>query len=583
MPPAMTYIIDSGVPPEARKSRQLTIVAQDPTVRDAAGRIVRARVAVPADWLGPGPRGQRFHVVDYDATTDVLHPAVDLTDPRADERNRPWTSADRFADADDEVLETDPAFHAQNVYAIAARTLGAFERALGRRLGWAFAGHQLYLVPHAFCEANAYYSDDDWGVFFGYLPPIDGKTVYTCLSHDIVAHETTHAILDGLRPRFLEPGLPDQPAFHEGFADVVALLSVFSVPSLVEAVLGAADAQGRIDARLVEEGKLAHSALFGLAEQFGEATSGVRGSALRRSLQLPANDEWRTKLEFEEPHRRGEVVVAAVMRTLVEIWTGRLRALVYAGGLDRERAAEEGAKSADHVLQMAIRAIDYAPSVELEFEDFLDALLVADEVVAPDDEHDYRASVRAAFAAFGIEQPAGRIVDLARSQERLVYANLNFSALRFDRDEVFRFIWQNAKTLEIDPAYYLRVEAVRPSVRVGPDGLIVNEVVADYVQTLNATAAQARELGVTVPADVVKDKTEIQFWGGGTIIFDQFGMARLHESKPLEDWDRQSRRLEFLIRHGFYDRKKLGFSLETPAGMRFAQFHEPDARAGEAW
>jgi len=35
------------------------------------------------------------------------------------------------------------------------RTLAAFESALGRRLPWAFGGHQLYLVPHAFSEANA--------------------------------------------------------------------------------------------------------------------------------------------------------------------------------------------------------------------------------------------------------------------------------------------------------------------------------------------------------------------------------------------------------------------------------------------
>src|SRR5205823_3343607 len=132
-----------------------------------------------------------------------------------------------------------------------------------------------------------------------------------------------------LRPRFLEPGLPDQPAFHEGFADVVALLSVFSIPSLVETTLGEADAQGRISSQQVGKGELAHSALFGLAEQFGEATSGVRGSALRRSLELPANNEWRGEVEFEEPHRRGEVIVAALMRTLVDIWTGRLKALIY--------------------------------------------------------------------------------------------------------------------------------------------------------------------------------------------------------------------------------------------------------------
>ena len=62
---------------------------------------------------------------------------------------------------------------------------------------------------------------------FGYSAP-DGHT-YFCLSHDIVVHETTHALLDGLRDSFIEPSSPDQAAFHEGFADIVALLSVFSL------------------------------------------------------------------------------------------------------------------------------------------------------------------------------------------------------------------------------------------------------------------------------------------------------------------------------------------------------------------
>lgn len=568
-------------PPEtARRTRQVTIIAQDPSFKEE-GRIVRAKVAVPSDWLEPGPRGQRFHVVDYDAASGVLLEPADLTDPDAKAGERPSTCLDRFKEAPDEVLESDPRFHAQNVYVIAARTLAAFESALGRRLAWRFPGHQLYLVPHAFAEANAYYAGDDYGIFFGYLPPVEGKTVYTCLAHDIVAHETTHAVLDGLRRRFLEPGLPDQAAFHEGFADVVALLSVFSIPSLVETSLGKPDRQGRIPAAQVASGKLAHGALFGLAEQFGEATSGVRGSALRRSLELEPSEHWKEELEFEEPHRRGEIIVAAIMRSLVEMWTGRLKALIYAGGLDQQRAAEEGAKAAEHLLQMAIRAIDYAPAVELEFADFLEALLVADEVVAPDDEHGYRRSVGETFASFGIE-PEGRIVDLHTIEQRLVYDNLNFTALRFDRDEVFRFLWQNADGLGIERDYYLAVESVRPSVRVGPDGLIVNEVVADYIQTLDATAAQVKDK-VELPDDL-KEETEIQFWGGGTLIFDQFGMAKFHGRKPLQDWARQSRRLAYLIRHGYYDRnKRLGFSLGTPQGMRFAELHSPDARAGEAW
>jgi hypothetical protein len=584
MPMAFDMFADSdAIPAEKQRARQLTIIAQDPHVTNPDGTIVRAVVSVPPEWIEIGPRGQRFHVVDYDATARRLHEPLDLTDPAEELRpTRAWSSVDQFRDAPDQELIANPKFHQQNVYAIAARTLGAFESALGRRLPWAFDGHQLYLVPHALAEANAHYSGEDEGVFFGYLET-GGGPIQTCLSHDIIVHEVTHAVLDGLRPRFIEPSLPDQPAFHEAFADIVALLSVFSVSELVLATLGEGDERGRIPTRSTDPSALRDSPLFTLASQFGEAVSGVRGSALRRSLTLEPGYDWVHDPKFGEAHRRGEVLVAAVLRTLLDMWTGRLADLTDGERLSRARAAEEGAKAAAHLLRMVIRAIDYSPAVELEFGDFLDAVLVSDEVVAPEDNHHYRDSVKKWFNAYGIQQPETNIVDLAR--QPFNYTHLNFTSLRADRDEVHRFIWQNAGVLGIDRELFLSVDAVRPSVRVGPDGLVVNEVVADYAQSLNTTVAEAHSSlpDLTIPAGL-KDDVELQLWGGGTLIFDQFGMAKFHQSKPLANWTRQSSRLDYLASRRYFDsRGRLGFSLGTPQGLRFAAFHEPNSRAGEDW
>lgn len=575
------FVVDSRL--VQRRRFQMTVVAQDPSVKGADGRILVAQAGVPADRLEPGPRSHRFHVVDYDAGRGELNPAAVLTEPvPPGDPNYGWTYVDRFVGADDETLLSDPAFHAQNVFAIAARTLGAFEFALGRRVPWGFGSHVLYLVPHAFAEANAFYAEEDDALFFGYLPIDEATTAYACLSHDVIAHETTHALLDGLRPRYTEPGLPEQPAFHEAFADIVALLSVFSLREVVERLLGRPDRNGRIAASVVSVEGLAGSALFGLAEELGEAVSDERGSALRRSVSLEPSDAWRSDPAFEEPHRRGEVLVAAVMQTLLQMWTDRLIPLIHAGKLDLARAAEEGSKAATHLLTMAIRAIDYTPPVEFEFEDFVDAVFVSDSVVAPDDEHHYRDKLLDSFRAFGITRPAEQIVDLAE-RGPLQYENMNFAALRVAPDEVHRFLWQNAELLGIDRAYHLEVESVYPATRVGPDGLVVEEAAADYVQMLDATAEELAERGVQLPGGL-DPATKVQVFGGGTVIFDQFGSAKYHQTKPLQDWQRQSRRLDYLVRSNLHDtHQRFGFSLGTSRGQLFAEFHLANPRAEEAW
>ncbi|WP_432949934.1 hypothetical protein ACQPXM_17765 [Kribbella sp. CA-253562] len=577
VPPGENRPAPSGAHPAPRQQVGLRIIAQDPSVHGPDQRIVTAKASVPAARLEDGPRSPRFAVVDYDVSTATLFPAAKL--PSDD---------DRFALADDKTLCTDFAFHAQQVYAVAARTLATFEFALGRRLPWGFAGHQLYLVPHAFSEANAYYSFDDRALLFGYVPGGDEPDIYTCLSHDVVAHETTHAVLDGLRHRFLEPGLPDQAGFHEGFADIVALLSVFSLPVVVEVCLDPTTT-GRLSRLNIERDALRKNVLTGVAEQLGDVLTQGRG-ALRQSgfRQPPSN--WRELPEYQEPHRRGEVLVAIVLEVLLDIWTRRMEALLSPGRgraprtVDRARAAEEGAKAATHLLTMLIRGLDYLPPVEFEFADLLDAVILADAEVAPDDQLRYREALLDQFARFGIERRPGVRHDLVAGNVAIRYGNLNFTALRTAGDEVFRFIWENADTLDIDTSYYTHVEAVLPSERVGPDGLVVRESVASYVQILELTAAELTDRCEEPLPAAVEPATKLKIFGSGTLVFDQFGRAKFHIAKPLGDWRRQAERVKHLHDGGFYDRSgRLGFSYAGAAGQVFAELHSAGSGSGEVW
>src|SRR5688572_27662647 len=264
-----------AVPPRSRAdipTRHWTVLAQDPVMLGPRGAAVTTTVEVPAERLERGPKGHRVHVLDYDASTDLFYGS------RAESLEKDFyvnvTDVDRLA--------RDAHFHQQNVYALAMSTLFEFERALGRAVDWGFSdpSHQLKIAPHAFLDGNAYYSRDSESLNFGYFPGFGGKRVYTCLSHDIVVHETTHALLDGMRSMYLSPSSPDQAGFHEGFSDIVALLSVFSHREIIEVALNSlADRKGRIPARLLTAEKLGGTALLTLAEEMGSALEGVRGTA----------------------------------------------------------------------------------------------------------------------------------------------------------------------------------------------------------------------------------------------------------------------------------------------------------------
>lgn len=402
---------------ETRRSlpntRKLTIIAQDPSIK-VGGKILTAEVEVPAEELLNGPRGFRVNVIDYDATTGILYEPASLKsrndgsycDPFAREESGK-KPAKKQKNHEAALLE-DPKFHAQNVYAIVMRTLSRFEFALGRRVAWGSNGHQIHIAPHAFAEANAFYSRDDRGIFFGYFAGKSGKPVFTCLAHDVIAHETTHAILDGLRSRYLEPSSPDQAAFHEGFADIVALLSVFSLPDVVSVLLDHDTDRKLIAQKCLERTALKESVLFGLADEMGAELSKLRGEALRRSVNLLPGKPYTSMPEFDEPHERGELLVAAIMNAFLDIWLERLSKVGFVARDKRDRSivVEEGARVAEHLLTIAIRAIDYCPPTDVTFSDYLSALLTIDREVVPDDtQFGYRDALLRNFKAYDI-QPA---------------------------------------------------------------------------------------------------------------------------------------------------------------------------------
>jgi hypothetical protein len=402
-------------------TRRLQVYSIDPSVASslATTRISRCVLPIPWEPLYPGPVGEYVEVVDIDPASRCQYEPVDLDEPHI-------LATDGLPPS-----EGNPRFHQQMVYAVAMKTIENFERALGRRIIWSertrneqgrfLPGKDRYVrrlrvYPHALREANAYYSPKKKALLFGYFnaPTTDprdelpGGMVFTCLSHDIIAHETTHAILDGVHPGLLQPSNEDMLAFHEAFADVAAIFQHFTIPGLV------------LDQMQRTRGDLAlESLLATLAVQFGRATR--RGGALRNALGSFDAQGRRSPPDPSslgrtlEPHARGAILVAAVFDAFLRIYEDRVRDLrrIATGGtgiLPRgeihpdlaRRFADEAVKAAQHVLTIAIRPLDYLPPVDITFGDYLRALITADAELVSDDPRRYRVAFIEAFRNHGI-------------------------------------------------------------------------------------------------------------------------------------------------------------------------------------
>jgi hypothetical protein len=298
----------------------------------------------------------------------------------------------------------------------------------------------------------------------------------------------------------------------------------------------------------------------------GSELSRVRGEALRRSVLLEPSPQL---LSGTDPHDRGEVFSAAMMNSFVAVWSNRLRGLgeIAPGYYDRHRVAEEGASAANHLLTMSIRALDYCPPTDIEFHDFLSALLTADTEIQPDDSRfGYRDALRSTFAAYGIVPESKEPGGVWEPPDcKLDYRHTHFESMQRDPDEVFRFLWENRGALRLSEEAYTRVLSIRPCLRIGPDGFALRETVAEYIQIVNLAAAELARYQIDAPHSM-PPSTRVTLYGGGALIFDEYGRLKFHVRNGIHNREHQTRRLHYLWQFGFLEKG-------ASAMQRFSRIH----------
>jgi hypothetical protein len=560
--------------------RPLRIYTLDPSVSDRIGGV--ATVNVPYEKLEPGPVGSLFKIVSDGAPAPLRSEALDLDDP-----NLLLSSG----------LSPSPAnglFHLQMVYAVCSLTYSAFRKALGREIAWATTPVddgplRLVVRPFGFEGTNAGYSREAGDLAFGYFSAGEhaaGFTlreglIATALSHDIVAHETTHALLDGLRSSFTDPSNVDVPAFHEAFSDLVALFLHFTYAEVVERGI-----------RELRAGFARRTLLTDLAREFGYARSKSGGAeALRSGVDISgvaaldsdalphpdgtpgaaAPSRYDPKLE---PHALGSVLVSAVFEAFATIVKRKADRYFRIAGLDPQNLAgaamnealikaiaQEASDVAGQFLSMCIRAIDYCPPTDMELGEYLRAIITADGDLEKSDKWGFREALMRSFLRREIFPQHVRFMteDAVRWQppvQTLHIPELAFRNLKFDGDPgqpadvkellrqahaLGRFVTnpRHAAAFNLIPpgaplpkgvtqASPPSVQSVRVTRRAAPDGRVVFDLVAE----------------VTQACTVLKKGTYFDMNGGCTLVIDPQGEVRYVISKRFDSEERQSRQYE---------------------------------------
>lgn len=351
-----------------------TIYVQDPSLAELG----LGEQEVDVRWepsLGDGPTSSRLVVVDYDSDTETRHPPARWDDKTFEFLTEDGTPVREAKDS--------AQFRQVSAWATVQRVLEYYEDVLGRPIPWGFEGNRLRIVPQASFCADAFYNRDNKALELHYFGDRQSPR-YTCLSHDILAHEAGHALLDGIRPAFYDDSSWETEAFHEFVGDLTAILVTFrnnDVRAIVKKLVGME----------VERADFLH----GIAEELGRF---VRN---RPSLRTAHNS-----VTFGEAQRKRDAYLSS------QVLTGAMFDIlvrIVHQYLSPDRLAERDAShgnalwwAADRIGRMALQPLDLLPPVNVRFLDYARAVLRNDEISDPEDRHGYRKLVREVFHRRGL-------------------------------------------------------------------------------------------------------------------------------------------------------------------------------------
>lgn len=408
---------------EAGRSGQvrarIELMVQDPEMaRERHAAPITEPQILSDEFFLDGPVSRRVAIVDFDPDDGHVLSGARWVAPRAGTR----TGTYEVGDPDSE------SFRQVNVFGTVHKTLAMFERpgVLGRKITWGFGSPQLLVVPRAGVDSNAYYERESRSLQFFHFPDTSGATIYTAMSRDVVAHETGHAILDGIAPSLYDCLSPQAIALHETIADMTALVMAVESRKLRTWLLK--QTKNRIDTP---------NALAQIAEQFGRALDS-RTTSLRNMLTERTLDD----VISNEPHELSEILSASIYRVFIKMFEDAKQPGLRAGAAKRSPEQALGL-AVERLKRIFFRALDFMPPGEIGFVDYARAVVAADAAAYPREGTD-----RAAFVHELVKRKIATARQLAIPR-RPKFPGIDVAALLHSDLAAYRFADRHRSELSI--------------------------------------------------------------------------------------------------------------------------------------
>jgi hypothetical protein len=315
--------------------------------------------------------------------------------------------------------------------------------------------------------------------------------------------------LDGIRPFYNELSSLQTTAFHEFIADLTSILSALNNKKIRKYVANETDADLR-----------KKNTIERIAEQFGdeiykygEAARPYLRSALEPLISIQnIKDDW-------GPHKSSLVMTKAMWKILSEfVLINHPPESKKNSKKWKTQAVVDGYTT---FKRLALRALDYCPPVDIQFIDYVHAMLKADREAYPVDKNNYRGIIRDVFhkAGFCIKSNyshEGCILEPPETPKNYEFGDYDIERISESRTSAYHFLNLNREELHIPYTQDIAVvDLYATHKEVENKRKLRKEIIIEYIWREDVPLKGSR-FGKL-------EGKNIQLLCGGTLVFDGRG------------------------------------------------------------